>query len=213
MSGAGAVFLDLDGTLTDPAPGLTASINHALVAMGHAPMKPPDMGWMIGPPLLDTFARLGVDDPARALEHYRDRYATTGLFENHVYDGVPAMLEALAGAGYRLCLMTAKPHVYATRITAHFGLDRHLEAQYGPELDGTRNDKAELLAHALAELSLDPGRAVMVGDRIHDTTAGRKNGVATVAVGWGFGQGDEHRAADRVIGAPGELLQAVGALI
>ena len=49
-------------------------------------------------------------------------------------------------------LATAKPHVFATQITARLGLDGHLLAQFGPELDGTRNDKAELLAHAMRQL-------------------------------------------------------------
>ena len=206
------VFLDLDGTLTDPAPGITASVNHALSALGHTPLPPAEMGWMIGPPLLDTFARLGVADPQAALGHYRARYAETGLFENRVYDGIPEALTALAQAGHRMVLMTAKPHIYARRITAHFGLARFMVAEYGPELDGTRNDKAELLAHAITELGTT-GDAVMVGDRTHDIAAGKANGCATLAVAWGYGTPEEHAAADRIVRHPDRLAAAVRDLI
>ena len=116
------VFLDLDGTLTDPKPGITGSIAHAMAKLG-LPCPPADeLTFAIGPALLDTFARLGAPDPEQALEYYREVYATTGLLENRVYDGIPEVLTTLRAAGQTMHLATAKPHVYARQITAHFDL-------------------------------------------------------------------------------------------
>lgn len=206
------VFLDLDGTLTDAGPGIIGSVIHALQELGHEAPPAEALGWVVGPALVDSFARLGVAEPAKALQLYRERYTDVGLFENSVYPGIPEALEALASR-YRLCLATAKPHTYARRITAHFGLNRHLFAEFGPELDGTRNDKGELLAFALETLSLPARECVMVGDRHHDFTAARRVGMPSVAVGWGYGASEEYARADALCAAPAALPQTVAGLL
>ena len=205
----GAVFLDLDGTLTDPKPGITGAVQYALRELGLPVPDADDLEWVIGPALLDSFATLGAPDPAAALDLYRSRYTDTGLFEARVYDGIPQALDTLHGAGHHLYLMTAKPHVYAKRITAHFGLDTHLQAQFGPQLDGTFNDKAELLAHALQQLNITANTAVMVGDRKYDQIAARQNGLAFVAADWGYGTGSELDGADIHCAHPVKLASAV----
>ncbi|MDQ2094884.1 HAD hydrolase-like protein [Rhodalgimonas zhirmunskyi] len=207
------VFLDLDGTLSDPWEGITRSVMQALEQVGVTPPPAETLGWVIGPPLIESFAKLGVDDVEAALGHYRARYADVGLFENHVYDGIEAALAGMRDAGHVLCLVTAKPHVFARRITERFGLDAYLAEQFGPELDGTRNDKAELLAHALAVTGAEAARSVMVGDRHHDFDAARANGVKALAVRWGYGAPEEWAQADAICDAPGELCAAIGALL
>lgn len=206
------VFLDLDGTLTDPKPGITRSIVHALEALGLDAPDPDSLAWAIGPALVDTFAQLGVADPQAALGHYRARYAQVGLFENRVYEGIPEALTDLRDAGHRLFIATAKPHAYARRITAHFGLAPFFEAEFGPELDGTRNDKGALLAHARAVLRLGDVPALMVGDRKHDHRAARATGMAALAVRWGYGDDSEHALADEVCDTPFGLAEAVRTL-
>ena len=190
------VFLDLDGTLTDPFSGLTASINYALEKVGRQALPPAQLRSAIGPALVDTFAAMGVDDPEEALGHYRAFYQREGLFDCTVYAGIPEALAEMKADGHRLFLMTAKPHAYATKVTEHFGLSQYLTAEFGPELDGTRNDKAELLAWALPQTGSDPARSIMVGDRMHDIRAGQKNGIVTVAAMWGYGTDDEWDQAE-----------------
>ncbi len=207
------VFLDLDGTLSDPKPGIVRCIAHALDQLGLDCPDADDLDWVIGPPLLDSFARLGARDPHAALDLYRARYQDTGLFENRVYDGVPEALAQLTARGCRLFLATAKPHVYARRITAHFGLAKWFEQEFGPELDGTRNNKADLLAHALQVTGADPARSVMVGDRSHDLAAAAAVGMGAIGVTWGFGGAAELASADRLCGHPRDLVRDVGALI
>lgn len=195
MTDRGHVFLDLDGTLTESGIGITRSIAHALQEMGREVPEQSVLNGLIGPSLWEGFARLGVEaarlDEAVAL--YRVRYTEVGLFENRVYDGVPEMLSRLAGA--TLSLATAKPITYAARITAHFGLAPHMTREFGSELDGTRSDKTDLIAHALAETGANPARAVMVGDRNHDVIGALANGVTPVGAGWGYGSAAELRDA------------------
>lgn len=191
------VFLDLDGTLTDPKEGITKSVIYALERVGIDAPQADDLEWVIGPALIDSFSELGVDDPNHAVALYRERYTDVGLFENRPYPGVLEVLGKLA-KGYRLCLATAKPQAYATRITDKFGLNRHLFAEYGPELDGTRNDKGELLAYALSELGAHAEDCIMIGDRHHDIDAARAVGMRAIAVTWGYGSAEEHAKADAI---------------
>ena len=117
-----AVFLDLDGTLMDSRPGILASLGHAFSSNGRDDLARSDLTWMIGPPFVDSFAKIGITDPDPVLAAYRSHYKATGMYDAQVYDGVHDALDALIAAGFRLYLATAKPHDYARLITAHFGL-------------------------------------------------------------------------------------------
>jgi len=191
------VLFDLDGTLTDPYLGISRSFAHAMAALGRQLPDDYDYRPSIGPPMRIAFSLLCGDDEdeiTRGIALYRERYTTTGLYENAVYDGVPAMLHRV-GESFRLLVCTSKPHDFANRILAHFGLAHAFDAVYGAEFDGTRSNKAELMAWLLERERLAPHEAIMIGDRSHDIVAARANGVAHAAVAWGYGTPDELRAA------------------
>jgi len=189
----GTIFFDLDGTLTNPKPGITRSIQYALDRLGQPVPTEDDLIWYIGPPLHASLKKLlGTDALAdRALLLYRERFADIGLFENEVYAGIQATLSALAAPGRRIFIATSKPAVYADRIVDHFGLRRHFEHVFGSELDGTRTDKSELLRYALEVTRTDPRDAIMIGDRAHDMIGARNNAMTAIGVLYGYGSRDE----------------------
>jgi phosphoglycolate phosphatase len=183
------ICFDLDGTLTDPKPGITRSIRHALIALtGEAPEEDA-LTWCIGPPLLASFETLlaGKGDAAAALAKYRERFGDVGLFENEVYPAIPETLAALVASGHRLFVATSKPTIYARRIVEHFDLSRYFDDVFGAELDGRRSDKSELLAWLLAGRQVAPAEATMVGDRRHDMVGARANAMRAVGVLYGYG--------------------------
>jgi phosphoglycolate phosphatase len=194
-----AVLFDLDGTLTDPREGITRSIAHALVRLGLEPPPLEELTFAIGPPLRASLAKLvGTDSRdvvEAALAHYRERFADVGLFENAPYAGITEALHAIAATGATLFVATSKPGVYADRIVKHFGLHAHFREVHGCELDGTREDKRELLAYVIKRHHLDPARATMVGDRGVDMAAARLHGVRALGALWGYGGADELDAA------------------
>jgi phosphoglycolate phosphatase len=192
-----AVLVDLDGTLVDPAEGIVGCFRLALETLGRSPPPPVELTWIIGPPLRRSFAReLGdTGDPEAALDIYRRRYSTEGLFEAVVYDGVKETLADLRAAGVRLFLCTAKPLVYAQRILRHFDLERHFDAAYGDELGGRFQDKADLVAHILKIEELEAADCCMWGDRRHDVIAASRHGIPTIGALWGYGGAEELRAA------------------
>lgn len=209
------IFFDLDGTLTDPGIGITRCIQHALVSLGR---PAPDLELLrpcVGPPLHSSFAELlETQDPpmiAEAIRLYRERYAPVGMFENRVYEDVPAGLETLLQAGHRLWVVTSKPHVFARQIVEHFGIAGYFESVYGSELSGENVDKADLIRHVLEQESLAPEHVWMIGDRRHDIEGARQNGVDAIGVLWGYGSREELLAAGprRVVGSMTELCEAV----
>jgi phosphoglycolate phosphatase len=189
------VLFDLDGTLTDSRAGITACIRHALDRLGHACPDDEALAVYIGPPLRGTLSTLlGTSDPAlieTALAHYRRRYDTIGLFENRVYDEVPAMLDALARRGHAMAVATAKTRHAATRIVEHFGLGGHFTAVYGAEPGGRFDAKIDLLAHLIESGVIRAEQAVMVGDRASDIVAAKINGIRSIGALWGYGEPGE----------------------
>ena len=193
------ILFDLDGTLTDPREGITRSIAYALERMGLAPPPLDDLTFAIGPPLRASLARLieteSVPVVEQALAYYRERFADVGLFENQPYEGIHETLKGFVDAGTPLFVATSKPGVYARRIVEHFGLAAHFVAVHGCELDGTRENKRDLLSHLIAQHALDPAATVMVGDRDVDMIAARHHGLHAVGALWGYGSREELQQA------------------
>lgn len=210
-----AILFDLDGTLTDPREGITRSLAHAMERMGLAPPPVESLTFAIGPPLRASLARLlGTDERdavERALAFYRERFADVGLFENAPYEGIAESLAALNAGGATLLVATSKPRIYAERIVRHFGLDTHFAAVHGCELDGTREDKRDLLAHLLAHHGITPHGCVMVGDRGADMRAALHHGTAALGVLWGYGSREEleSEGAQALCATPLELPAAL----
>lgn len=197
LDDADLVLFDLDGTLVASEPGILACVRHALSTLGEPVPSAVALTRFVGPPLHESFQReCGLDEERAwaAVAAYRERYAERGQFESVVYDGIPELLALLRGAGRTLIVATSKPEVYAGSILEHFDLAGQFPVVVGSELDGTRSDKADVVAEALSRSGRLPGgaaRAVMVGDRSHDMLGAVANGIAGVGALWGYGSAEE----------------------
>jgi phosphoglycolate phosphatase len=189
------ILFDLDGTLTDSRPGIINSIRHSLAENQLTVPDADTLLWCIGPPILESFTKLvGPEFPHLfdpAIAKYRERYSEIGIFENEVYPEIVSTLTTLQQAGHTLHVATSKAEIYAKRIITHYDLDRFFTSVNGSELDGTRANKAELIAHVLQQQNISPGDAVMIGDREHDMIGATKNGVPAIGALWGYGTGKE----------------------
>lgn len=183
------VLFDLDGTLTDPAPGIIGSFRKALVDLGHEPPPFEELGWIIGPALRLSFPRVMGEgsDAEAAVERYRFHYKAGGMYDLTLYDGMMEAVTAIRAASDRMFVCTAKPEPYAVPIVERFGYAPHFERVYGAALDGSLDDKADIIAKIIAEQEIDPARSVMIGDRMHDIHAAQRHGIASIGVAWGYG--------------------------
>lgn len=193
------LLFDLDGTLTDPFPGITNSILHSLARLGRPLPERNSLKWCIGPPLQKSFAQLLNTEDTQlidsAVAHFRQYFSTNGLYENSVYDGILAALKQFKDQAHPLFVATSKPEIYARKILDHFELTPLFTGIHGSELNGIRSDKTELLCHLLKQQQLSPQDCVMLGDREHDMIGARSNGIKSVGVLWGYGSRQELLAA------------------
>ena len=157
------------------------------------------LDWFIGPPADQSLQRLmpDADEPRRAalLHDYRSCYDATGWAENSVYPGVPEVLESLQASGWQLYVCTSKREDFAARVLKKFDLSHYFIAVYADTAGSLHHTKAALLRRLLEEQSLDRATTCMVGDREFDIEAARANGVASIAVTYGYGTSEELASA------------------
>lgn len=188
------VIFDLDGTLTQSEEGIWNCVRYAADKLGFEQPQAATLRKFIGPPLMYSFQEyMGMDEAMaeKAVQVYRERYTVTGLFENRVYPGIRRLLRMLKRQGCWVGVATGKPQGPAERIVEHFGLRKYIDVVVGPTgIHGA--EKEDLIRRALPE---EYGEAWMVGDRKFDMEGGRKAGINTLGVGFGYGSEEELRAA------------------
>lgn len=188
------IFFDLDGTLTDPQEGIINCVKYALEYYGIYENDYSKLMRFIGPPLVYSFHEYyGFDEEKslEAVEKYRERFSTVGLFENRVYDGIYDMLQTLTDNGHILVLATSKPKVFADRIMAKYRLRPYFRLICGSELDGTRNDKNEVIEYAINKMECPRDKIIMVGDRKYDIIGSKKCGIDSCGVRFGYAEEGE----------------------
>ena len=188
-------FFDLDGTLIDSAPGVLSSFNYALEQIGLPLFTKEDTADFIGPPLIYVFCNrfgLSKQEGERAVSLYREFYRRGGMLDCRVYDGISTLLDELSLLGIKCVVATCKPHEFATKILRHHGLLDRFAFVSGPEMDGTRGEKHEVIAHALKVLNIaDPSTVIMLGDRANDVTGAKQCKIDCIGALWGFGSEEE----------------------
>ena len=193
------ILFDLDGTLTDPAEGITKSVQYALKHFGIEEDDLEKLQPFIGPPLMESFMDFygfSEEQAREAVTYYREYFRPQGIFENEVYKGIPELLEKLTDAGKTLILATSKPVVFAEQILEHFDLRQYFEFIGGSDIEQTRAKKTEILQYILEECQLvDLTELVMVGDRKHDIIGAKQFGIDMVGVLYGYGSEEELKEA------------------
>ena len=212
------ILFDLDGTLTDPKLGITTCVQYALKSFGIEEENLDKLEPFIGPPLIESFKQFygfSQEQAVQAQEKYRERFSVTGWLENEMYPGIDTMLKTLSERGMELAVASSKPEVFVEKILVHFGIREYFTAVVGSELDGRRINKDEVVLEALNRMGVLTKEEVeryltegillrngikndycaMVGDRKFDVEGAKAMNVTSVAVSYGYAQGDELKQA------------------
>lgn len=205
------ILFDLDGTLTDPKLGITSSVQYALRALGIEEPSLDSLEPFIGPPLADSFREFyGLEGErlATAIDKYRERFATQGIFENEIYPGIPQMLADLKAKGKKLAIASSKPTLFVEQILEHFEIGKYFDHVVGSNMDGTRGTKEEVVEETLRQMltvEMTPAQkrdaVAMVGDRKFDIEGARAHGITSVGVLFGYApEGElEEAGADYIV--------------
>lgn len=193
------ILFDLDGTLTDPALGITNSVKYSLEKFGIEAERQ-ELYKFIGPPLVDSFMEFYGFDYEKAVEAlrlYREYFSVKGIFENSIFDGVEEMLKNLKANGKKVILATSKPEKYAIQILEHFKIEKYFDFVAGATMDEKRNRKEDVIEYAISEFGVkDTEKAVMVGDRKYDIEGAHAFNLKAVGVLFGYGSAEELADAD-----------------
>lgn len=190
-------FFDLDGTLTDPALGITNSFKNAIRHFGMEIPSYEKLCTFIGPPLVETFKnefKFNAEKVEEGVKAYREYFSSRGIFENKVYDGIPNLLKNLKGKGKILVVATSKPEEFAVRIIEHFNLSEYFTHVCGSCMDESRSTKAEVIKYALDLCKIseeEKEQVLMIGDRSHDVIGAKANNLQCCAVLFGYGSKEE----------------------
>ena len=204
------ILFDLDGTLTDSGEGIIKSSAMVLEKFGLPVPSYEEMRVFVGPPLHETFHKFGVPEEQcdDAVELYRVRYNTVGLFENFPYPGIRELLEALKAQGHRLFVATSKPEEMSVRILEHFDLAKYFEIICGATLDRSRLEKSDVIAYLFQQAG-NAENCIMVGDTVFDVVGAAAHGIPTIGVAWGYGKVEDMKnaGAAAIAETPEQLLE------
>lgn len=187
----------MDGTLTNSQEGIYNCLYYAFDSMNVKRPPESEMQKFIGPPLLDSFREImGFDEKQSltALEKYRERYTTKGLYENYPYEGMEELLREVGQSGKILAVSTSKPEFMSVRVLEYFGLAKYFETIAGS--DNESEGKREVIEKTISRLNIPrAGRdeILMVGDRKYDIIGAHSCDVKACGVGYGFASGSELR--------------------
>ncbi len=214
-------LFDCDGTLIDSQRSIISAMAAAWRDEGLEEPDPARVRRVVGLSLVEAVARLlpgeDGDRHLRLAEGYKRAFQRERLIEAHqepLYPGVRSVLEALAGAGVLLGVATGKSMRGLTATLARHDLADFFVTLQTADIGPGKPDPA-MIRRALAESGADPAATVMIGDTVFDIDMGRRAGVGTIGVGWGYHDEAELRAAgaDRIVHSGDDLLQAILALL
>jgi HAD superfamily hydrolase (TIGR01509 family) len=185
-------LFDVDGTLLDSAADIVGAIQQAIAGTGRPGAVDFEflkgyVGHHLAAPFGDIFPDYGPSQIDELIRQYRTFYLARGHKMTRVYPGVPEALAALAG---RKSTATTKGTPTTRAVLEQFGLIRHFDHVQGT--DGFPYKPApDVILTAMAALGARPEDCLMVGDSPADMEAGKRAGVKTCAVRYGYGKPED----------------------
>lgn len=220
------VFLfDLDGTISESAPGIVKAVQYGLSFAGIHETDPEKLKTFIGPPLnvqMKKLYHMSDEDIVTAVTHFRELYETRGILDCRPYPGLAPFLKEAVDRGHTLAVASSKPEpfVFVKEIIAHFGFAPYFSVICGSDIGdelkkrATRDQKARIIRKALSLLEkkgLSPAflaaHTVMIGDTFYDIEGARENHLPAIGVSYGYGSREEleRAGADAIVSSPKEL--------
>jgi phosphoglycolate phosphatase len=186
----GLIF-DLDGTLIDSLPGIAASLNRALERCGLPGHADGDVRRFIGNGSYELARRAMPDGSAPtdilAVESaFKDDYAITWPEGTAPYDGIRECLENLAASGYRMAVLSNKPHPFTVEIVQRLFPGMRFDPVFGQRPDTPRKPDPEAALQIARHWDYLPERCRFIGDSTVDLETARAAGMPAIAVGWGY---------------------------
>ncbi|MEM6514307.1 MAG: HAD-IA family hydrolase [Pseudomonadota bacterium] len=209
-----AVLFDLDGTLIDTAPDMVAVLQELQRDEGVEPVDYDTGRSYVSNGSLGLirlgFGELEVGREKALQQDYLERYSKQVAGGSRVFPGLDSLLDTLDAVGRKWGVVTNKPGFLTEPLMNALNLAKRSAATVsGDTLPVRKPDPAPLL-HACELAGLSPERTVYVGDAARDIEAGRRAGMLTIGVGYGYITADDDPRlwnADQLVDTTAELSQ------
>ena len=218
------LLFDLDGTLSESAPGIIKAVQYGLDAVGIHERDMKKLSTFIGPPLnvqMKKLYHMSDADIVTAVTKFRELYETEGIFDCRPYDGLDRLLPQAVETGYILAVASSKPEPFVKEIIGHFGFAPFFSTICGSDIGdelkkrAVASQKAQIIRKAMGELE-ERGYAhddlwqntVMIGDTAYDIEGAKKNHLPSIGCTYGYGSREEltTAGADRIVSSVKELM-------
>ncbi len=181
-------LFDIDGTLLDSAQDICGAVQQVLDSTPCPPVAFDYLKSFIGRHLIDLFTEVlpyyTPEQVDQLVEDYRTIYRGRGHTMTRLYPGV---LEGLAALGGRKGTATTKGTPTTRVVLEQFGLLPYFHHVQGT--DGFPCKPApDVIFTALKALGAEPSECLFIGDSCADMEAGKRAGVKTCAVRYGYGK-------------------------
>lgn len=201
------LLFDLDGTISESAPGIIKAVKYGLSAVGIDEKNEDNLHSFIGPPLnvqMKKLYNMSDKNIEIAVTKFREMYESGGIFDCTPYEGIGALLEDCKKAGYVVAVASSKPEPFVKRIIEKFGFTASFTvicgSDIGDELNkrANPNQKARIIRKAVSQLE-EMGynrndlleKTVMIGDTAYDVDGANETHLPCIGVTYGYGSRKE----------------------
>ena len=195
------ILFDLDGTLVDTVKDISNALNYALRPYGSMNLSVEETKKLIGEGINKLIEKVLGNEGAQwrdaAIRRFLDYYSEHLIDNSTVYPDVRETLEKLTG--YKKAVISNKREYLSRDLLERLDLLNHFDLVIGSDTTSERKPSAVPVIYALSKFKVGPHEAVIVGDSNYDIEAGKKAGVKTVAVTYGYRETQYLLEADRII--------------
>jgi len=201
------VVFDLDGTLVDTAPDLTAALNAVMIREGRPAVPLDEVRHMVGRGarvLIErAMAASGLPAEARQtktlVEHFLEYYDANIAVTSKPFEGAELCVRRLAARGHKIGICTNKPEALSLKLMSALNLRDLFPVILGADSRPYRKPDPRHLLDTIAELGGQPNSAVLIGDSETDVATARAANVPVVLVSFGYTETPVHQLGGDIV--------------
>ena len=195
------ILFDLDGTLVDTSQDITCALNYALKLHGFRELAVEETRKLIGEGVTRLVEKiLGDEQPLlrdKIIERFLEYYSEHLSDFSSIYPSVRETLERLQA--YKKAVISNKRELLSSRLLNTLDMLMYFDLVVGSDTTQEKKPSALPVIYVCSRFNIQPQETIMVGDSTYDIDAGKKAGVKTVAVTYGYREREYLMDADFLI--------------